>query len=110
MRRIRAVVAKEILHIVRDRRTLMFILFIPAFELALYGYAIKVDIKHIQTAVLNEDGYRLSRDFIQTFQQSSYFDVVRTLRTPAEMQPMLDRGEVKAVLHISSDFTKRVLR
>jgi len=101
---------KEFVHIWRDKRTLLFILFIPAFELALYGYAIKVDIKHIYTAVLNEDGHRLSREFIETFRQSTYFDVVRTLTTSQEMQPLLDRGEVKAILHIPPDFTRRVLR
>ncbi len=110
MRRLWAVMRKEFIHIVRDRRTLVFILFIPAFELTLYGYAIKVDIKHIRTAVLNEDGYRLSREFIDAFRQSGYFDVALTLSRPQEMQGLLDRGEVKAVLHIPPDFTHKVLR
>lgn len=110
MRRIKAVMFKEILHILRDRRTLGFLLFVPVFEMALYGYAIKVDIKHIHTAVLNEDGHRPSRDFVDVFRRSSYFDIVRTLRRPQDMQPILDRGEVKAVLHIPSDFSQRVLR
>lgn len=110
MRRLLAVVRKEIVHILRDRRTLAFILLIPAFELALYGYAIKVDIKHIETAVLNEDGHRLSRDFIEAFRQSGYFDIHRTIERAQDMQPLLDRGEVKAVLRIPADFTKRVLR
>jgi ABC-2 type transport system permease protein len=110
MRRISAVLRKEFLHIVRDRRTLIFLLVIPAFELALYGWAIKVDIKHIKTAVLNEDGHRLSRDLISAFHQSNYFDVVQTLRRPSEMQTLLDRGKVKACLRIPPDFSKRVLR
>ncbi len=110
MRRIRAVMRKELRHILRDRRTLAFLLFIPAFELALYGYAIKVDIKHIQTAVLNEDGHRLSRELIDAFRQSTYFDIVQILDRAQDMQRVLDRGEVKACLRIPADFTKRVLR
>ena len=55
MRQIFAVMKKEMWHILRDRRTLSFILFIPAFELMLYGWAIKVDVKHIRMAVLNEE-------------------------------------------------------
>jgi len=110
MRRIRVVMRKEFLHIWRDKRTLGFLLFIPAFELALYGYAIKVDIKHIHTAVFNEDNHRLSREFIESFRQSNYFDVVQTLKQSRQMQPLLDRGEVKAVLRIPPDFTRRVFR
>src|SRR4051812_39189585 len=110
MRRIRAVMLKELRHILRDRRTLTLLLFIPAFELALYRYAIKVDIKHIHTAVLNEDGRRPSRELVTALEPSTYFNIVRNLRSPAEMQPALDRGEVKAVLHIPADFSLRALR
>lgn len=110
MRRILAVIQKEMHHILRDKRTLSFLLFIPAFELALYGYAIKVDVKHIQTAVLNEDGHYLSRELVDAFQQSGYFDIVRRLTQTQEMRFLLDRGKVKACLRIPSDFSKRVLR
>jgi ABC-2 type transport system permease protein len=110
VRRIKAVVIKELRHILRDKRTLVFLLFIPAFELALYGYAIKVDIKHIQTAVLNEDGRPLSRDLVDAFHQSGYFDIVQRLDRSQDMQRLIDRGEVKAVLRIPNDFSRRVLR
>jgi ABC-2 type transport system permease protein len=110
MRRISAVLKKEFLHIVRDRRTLIFLLFIPAFELALYGWAIKVDIKHIRMAVLDEDNHYLSRRLIDAFHQSTYFDVVTHVRRVDEMRRLLDHGKVKAGLRIPSDFSRRVLR
>src|SRR5258708_6972885 len=110
MRGIKAVMVKEFVHIMRDKRTLMFLLFIPAFELALYGWAIKVDIKHIRMAVLNEDNHYLSRELVHTFNASTYFDVVQSLDRPDQMQTLIDRGKVKAVLRIPPDFSKRVLR
>ena len=42
---------KELRQIVRDRRTLLILLFVPAFFLLLYGYALNFDIRHIALAV-----------------------------------------------------------
>ena len=48
MRKALAVGKKEFRQIVRDRRTLMILLFIPVFFLLLYGYALNFDIKHVR--------------------------------------------------------------
>ena len=40
-------VVKEVRQIVRDRRTLLILLFVPAFFLLLYGYALNFDIRNI---------------------------------------------------------------
>ena len=40
-----AVVVKEFRQISRDRRTLTILLFVPAFFLLLYGYALSFDIR-----------------------------------------------------------------
>ena len=42
-----AVYRKELRQISRDRRTLTTIVFVPAFFLLLYGYALNWDIRHI---------------------------------------------------------------
>jgi ABC-2 type transport system permease protein len=110
MRRIKAVMIKEFVHILRDKRTLIFVMFIPSLELALYGWAIKVDIKHIRMAVLNEDRQYLSRELVNTFKSSNYFDISQFVDRPDQMQTLLDRGKVKACLHIPPDFSKRFLR
>ena len=48
MRKALAVGRKEFRQIVRDRRTLMILLFIPVFFLLLYGYALNFDIRHVR--------------------------------------------------------------
>ena len=52
---------KELRQIVRDRRTLLILLFVPAFFLLLYGYALNFDIRHIALAVQDRDGSTASR-------------------------------------------------
>lgn len=78
MKNIRAIAYKEFLHIVRDRRTIMLIVMMPIIQLMIYGYAINMDVKHLATAVYDEDRTYLSRRLIDAFQSSGYFDVVKT--------------------------------
>ena len=47
IRRTLAVIRKEILHILRDKRTLAIMLILPLVEMLLFGYAVTTDIKHL---------------------------------------------------------------
>ncbi len=40
----------------RDRRTLMILVFVPAFFLLLYGYALNFDIRHVGSRCDDRDG------------------------------------------------------
>ena len=51
MRGMLAVCRKELRQIARDQRTLMILVFIPAFFLLLYGYALNFDIRNVALAV-----------------------------------------------------------
>ena len=76
MRKALAVGRKEFWQIVRDRRTLMILLFVPAFFLLLYGYALNWDIRHVRLAVLDREHTAESRELLSSFVNSTYFDIV----------------------------------
>ena len=59
-----AVYRKELRQISRDRRTLTTIIFVPAFFLLLYGYALNWDIRHITLAVQDRDATPQSRALV----------------------------------------------
>ena len=61
MRKALAVYRKELRQILRDRRTLLILVFIPVFFLLLYGYALNFDIRHVALAVEDRDGTPDSR-------------------------------------------------
>ena len=61
MRKALAVGRKEFRQILRDRRTLLILLFVPAFFLLLYGYALNFDIRHVRLAVEDRDDTPESR-------------------------------------------------
>ena len=47
------VARKELLHIVRDKRTLAIVFIIPIFQLFMLSYAFTTDFQHLRTAVLD---------------------------------------------------------
>jgi ABC-2 type transport system permease protein len=104
MTRIRAVAMKELRQILRDRRTLLILLFVPAFFLLVYGYALNFDVRHVRLAVLDQDRSRASRELISAFVNSGYFDLVADLVATREVDPMLDRNEARAVLVVPPRF------
>ena len=67
-----AVAVKETRQILRDRRTLLILLFVPAFFLLVYGYALNFDIRHIRLAVQDDDRSSASRELVSAFLNSGW--------------------------------------
>jgi len=108
VRKALAVYRKELRQIRRDRRTLMTIVFVPAFFLLLYGYALNWDIKHIALAVQDRDATPQSRALVAAFVNSSYFDRVADVYDPAGVDRLLDINTARAVLVIPEGFARDV--
>jgi ABC-2 type transport system permease protein len=103
MRKAIAVGRKELHQIARDRRTLLTLLFVPAFILLVFGYALNWDIRNVRLAVDDRDRSSESRALIAAFVNSGYFDLVATVDTDEELQRLLDRNQARAVLVIPPD-------
>ena len=104
MRKALAVYRKELRQISRDRRTLLILVFVPAFFLLLYGYALNWDIRHIALAVEDRDNTPESRALVSAFVNSGYFDRVASIHSPEEAERLLDANEARAVLVIPERF------
>jgi ABC-2 type transport system permease protein len=104
LRKIRAVAVKEVHQIRRDRRTLLILLFVPAFFLLVYGYALNFDLRHIRLAVQDDDRSSVSRDVISAFINSGYFDFTADVYSAADVSRVIDRDEARAVLVIPAGF------
>ena len=100
----RAVAVKELRQIVRDRRTLLILLFVPAFFLLTYGYALNFDIRNIRLAVQDEDRSSASRELVSAFINSGYFEFAGDILDDREITTALDRNTARAVLVIPAGF------
>ena len=105
-RRALAVGRKEFRQIARDRRTLGILLFLPAFFLLLFGYALSWDIRDVRIAIDDRDRTADSRALVASFVASGYFQNVATIRSDAELNSLMDRNLIRAALVIPSGFAR----
>jgi ABC-2 type transport system permease protein len=108
MRKALAVGRKELRQILRDRRTLMILLFIPVFFLLLFGYALNFDIRHVRLAVEDRDRTPESRRLVSAFVNSGYFDLAAYVTSEQEMVDLMDRSRIRAALVIPSGLSRDV--
>lgn len=106
MRHVIAVAIKELRQISRDRRTLLILLFIPAFFLFLYGYALNFDIRHVRLAAQDRDGTAESRALVSSFVHSDYFSLVETVGSEEAVDNVLLADRARAVLVIPEGYAR----
>lgn len=94
----------------RDRMTLAMMVGIPIIQLILFGYAINSDPKHLPTLVLGADNSPFSRTLVAAMQNSAYFDLIPDIKTRAQADAMLEKGELQFVLTIPDGFYRRLIR
>jgi ABC-2 type transport system permease protein len=109
LERIRPVVKKEFRQIARDKRSLILLLVLPAFLLIMYGYALNFDVKHLALAVLDQEKSQRSRDFLDGFLHTEYFDLRFNLDNLRQIDDLMGKGEVQVALVIPRDFSRALL-
>jgi len=103
------VVRKEFRQIRRDKRALGILIFIPAVLLILVGYALNFDVKHLRLAVYDEDNTRTSREFVNSFVHSEYFEYKYHALSKRELDEVLNDGTAHLALVIPRDFSQNLL-
>jgi ABC-2 type transport system permease protein len=106
--RLSALIQKETSQLLRDRRTLLYIVGLPLVELFLFAYAVSLTVYHIPTIVADQSQDVKSRDFIQAFVNSQYFDFTMSAQNEAQVRQAIDAGEVKAGIVIPPNFSTRL--
>jgi ABC-2 type transport system permease protein len=101
---------KEFLQMRRDRLTLAMMVGIPTIQLILFGYAIRTEVRHLPTVVLDESRSTESRALIDVLQNTGNFDVVGEVTSRAEIQRRLERGSAHAAIVIPPDFLTELKR
>jgi ABC-2 type transport system permease protein len=110
LRRTWAVIQKEFIQTLRDRRTLLIQLSLPMIQLFLYGYAINMNVDHVPTVVADQSLDAASQAYVSAMSTSGYFDVVRYVPGQDEVIQAIDRGSAQAGVLIPPDFSARVER
>ncbi len=98
--RLGALIRKETIQILRDRRFLILTLCMTLAQLFIYGYAVSMSVYHLPMAVVDQSQDYTSHEFVQALVNSQYFDEVMLLQSQAEALQAIDRGDVKVAVII----------
>src|SRR5260370_891283 len=109
LRRLKAVTKKELLHIVRDWRSLVLALLMPLLMLLLFGYALTLDVDRIPTYVYDWDRTPESRELIQQFRGSRYFTIVDSVDDYRTIERGIDKNKVLMSIVVAKDYSRNVL-
>ncbi|MDW8101712.1 MAG: ABC transporter permease [Anaerolineae bacterium] len=108
--RLLAIMRKEIIHIRRDPRTLAVMFLIPLIQMILLGYAATTDIKRLKTAVLDLDRTKASRELIDAYRASNYFNLVYFTESEEELTRLIESGKARAGLIIPAGYSLSLSR
>jgi ABC-2 type transport system permease protein len=106
--RILAIVKKEVRQLRRDRLSFGMVVGLPVIQMLLFGYAINTDVRHLGTAVADQAGTHLSRQFIAQLRQTQVVDITNLVETPNDLDALLRRGEISIGVFIPRDFDRRL--
>jgi len=104
LERIKHMLVKEFIQVFRDFRMRLVIFVVPVLQLIVFGYAVTTDVRHVATAVYDLDNTVASRELVSRFAGSGYFDVVKYVSDDRQVEDLLDRGRVSAVLRMNRGF------
>jgi len=102
-------IKKELLHMVRDPRTLIFIFIMPVLQLLLLGYANNTDIKNVPTVIFDQSNSQASRALLDSFKVTGYFSYDYVASTDSEVNDLIASGKVKVGIIIPPDYTPNLL-
>src|SRR3954468_3329193 len=108
IQRTASVARKELLHILRDRQTLLMTLFFPVMELMMLGYAIELKVTNARTVALDQPRTEESRALLRQFENSEDFLVVGVVHSDAELSQALVAGRARVGIKIPEDYSRRL--
>lgn len=105
-----AILAKEFFHIRRQPSTIFFMLLVPVMQTVIFGWAIKTEIKHIPTVVLDLDQRSSGRELIAAFINTDQFRIIEYAQTHREFDRSIVAGRAKVGIVIPSDYSEKLGR
>lgn len=108
-RQVGPVAGKEFIHLLNDPATLRMAVLLPIMQLLIFGFAINMDISNIPTAVFNEDLRPASYELLDSFKNTTYFDIRRQVLSKTSLLSAIRRGDVKVGIDIPPNYTDNIV-
>ncbi|HVI57450.1 MAG TPA: ABC transporter permease [Luteimonas sp.] len=107
LRRLSAIVVKEVRQLRRDRITLAMILGIPVMQLVLFGYAINLNLRGLDAGIADQANTSASRALVMDMVATGVIKPKLVATSPAQLMEALRRGEISVGVVVPPDFERR---
>ena len=108
--RIRVMIRKEFVQALREPRLRAMLVLPPLVQLFIFGFAVSLDLENAAIGWMDSDDSPASRELLAAFEGSVHFRVSSWPRSENQMQSLLDRGEVLAVVRVNHGFARDLAR
>ena len=102
--RLGAVIVKEFKHLSRDKRMLAVVVLLPIFQLLLLAYALSFDVANVPTIIIDYDRTPTSQQYVQRYEQSTFFNVVAQEDSMNDVDRAFARGTARVAVIIPAGF------
>ncbi len=108
LRRIWALTQKETIQLLRMPIVYIGLTIGPILELILFAVAIRTDVQHIPMVVADQSLSSESKQYLNAFTQSGYFDIIAAVPDQQAIVGAIDRGQASIGIFIPVDFADKL--
>jgi ABC-2 type transport system permease protein len=107
LRRLWAIVTKELRQLRRDRMTAAMIVGIPVIQLTLFGYAINTNVRGLHAGIVDQAHTAGSRALLMDLLATDVVVPTETADTPQQLMQMIRSGRISVGIVVPPDFERR---
>ncbi|HEY9345233.1 MAG TPA: ABC transporter permease, partial [Inquilinus sp.] len=108
LRRLKALVVKELLAVLRDPRGRMILIVPPIIQLFVFAYAATMEVKNVDIALLDRDRGAWSQELVRRVEGTPTFRTIVPVDTPEALRRAIDRQQVLVAVQIGPGFSRDV--
>lgn len=109
LHRVFSLIIKELQSLLRDPQTRLILIAPVLFQVLLFPFAATLEVNGATVAVYTKDGGPASIELIQRISHANSFSRVLRLKSPQEIQSVLEKQEALLVVRIPENFSRNLL-
>jgi len=99
---------KEGYHILRDRRTLAVLIFMPIVQVILFGYSIRTDVKDVRLVIVDPTPDATTLELRNRFRAAGTFRIIAVVPSSAELTPLFQTDTAQVAVEFQARFGERL--
>lgn len=105
LRRLRAMMKKEVFQILRDPSTILIAFVLPVVLILIFGFALNLDTGRTRIGLAQQDSGEAAASLATAFAQSQWFSVEQVGDVP-HLKDALVAGDIRGIVVIPQDFSR----